>query len=71
MYLATSDDASVLTKDEHGKVRFSRQLKPTQHGAWTGAVVGAILGIIFPPGTLLGAAAGEVLHDGEAAKEAR
>jgi uncharacterized membrane protein len=29
--------------------------KPTQHGAWTGAGVGALVGILFPP-SILGAA---------------
>ena len=29
--------------------------KPTQHGAWTGAGVGALVGILFPP-AVLGAA---------------
>jgi uncharacterized membrane protein len=36
--------------------------KPTQHGAWTGAGVGALVGIIFPPAILgsaiVGAGAG-------------
>jgi uncharacterized membrane protein len=30
--------------------------KPTQHGAWTGIAVGAVVGILFPP-SILGAAA--------------
>ena len=36
--------------------------KPTQHGAWTGAGVGALVGIIFPPAiigsAIVGAGAG-------------
>jgi uncharacterized membrane protein len=38
--------------------------KPTQHGAWTGAAVGALVGIIFPPAVIgsaiVGAGAGEL-----------
>ncbi len=30
--------------------------KPTQHGAWTGIAVGAVVGILFPP-SLIGSAA--------------
>jgi uncharacterized membrane protein len=30
--------------------------KPTQHGAWTGIAVGAVVGIIFPP-SIIGSAA--------------
>ena len=29
--------------------------KPTQHGAWTGAAVGTLVGIVFPP-SLIGSA---------------
>ena len=36
--------------------------KPTQHGAWTGAAVGALVGILFPPAVIgcaiVGAGAG-------------
>ena len=32
--------------------------KPTQHGAWTGAAVGAVVGILFPPALLLDVAIG-------------
>ena len=42
-------------QEEDGKVRVSKTEKPTQHGAWTGAGVGALVGIIFPP-AILGAA---------------
>jgi len=27
----------------------TKTAKPTHHGAWTGAAVGALVGIIFPP----------------------
>ena len=51
-------DAAVITKDEHGHVHVSKHEKPTQHAAWTGLAAGAVLGIIFPPSLLVGAAAG-------------
>jgi uncharacterized membrane protein len=48
-------DAAVVTKNEDGKVEIVDKIeKPTQHGGWYGAAVGAALGIIFPPGILLG-----------------
>jgi len=54
-------DAAVLTKDDKGKIHISKHEKPTQHGAWTGVAVGAVLGIIFPPGIIIGAAAGGLI----------
>jgi uncharacterized membrane protein len=51
-------DAAVITKDAHGHVHMSKHEKPTQHAAWTGLAVGAVIGIIFPPSLLVGAAAG-------------
>ncbi len=48
-------DSAVIYKDEDGKVHVSKTEKPTQHGAWTGAGVGALVGILFPP-SLIGAA---------------
>ena len=57
-------DAAVVTKDESGKVHVSKDEMATRHGAWGGAAVGAVVGILFPPsiiGTaLVGAAAGGV-----------
>ena len=51
--------------EEDGKVRVSKTEKPTQHGAWTGAGVGALVGIIFPPAILgsaiVGAGAGGLI----------
>lgn len=46
-------DAAIITKDENGKIKVHKHEKPTQHGAWTGVAVGAVLGILFPPGLLL------------------
>ena len=41
-------DAAVITKDADGKVKVSKHEKPTDHGAWTGVAVGAVVGILFP-----------------------
>jgi uncharacterized membrane protein len=60
--LVGSYDVALMYKDDEGKVHVSKHEKPTQHGAWTGAAVGALVGIIFPPAVLgaavVGAAAG-------------
>ena len=53
-------DAAIVTKDADGNVHVSKHEKPTQHGAWTGVAVGAVVGIIFPPSVLVTAAAGGV-----------
>ena len=48
-------DAAVLTKNEEGKVEVvDKTEKPTQHGGWAGMAVGAAMGLIFPPGILVG-----------------
>jgi len=49
-------DVAVITKDAEGKIHVSKHEKPTQHGAWGGIAVGAVVGILFPP-SVLGAAA--------------
>lgn len=58
-------DAALVTKDADGKVHVHKHEKPTQHGAWTGAGVGAVIGILFPPaiiGTaIVGSAAGGLI----------
>ncbi len=55
-------DVALVYKDDDGKVHVTKHEKPTQHGAWTGAAVGALVGVIFPPAilgsALVGAAAG-------------
>jgi uncharacterized membrane protein len=55
-------DSAVIRKEADGKVRVTKTEKPTQHGAWTGAAVGALVGIVFPPAVLgsaiVGAGAG-------------
>jgi uncharacterized membrane protein len=51
-------DAAIINKDASGKVHITKHEKPTQHGAWTGAAIGAVVGLVFPPSILVGAAAG-------------
>jgi len=57
-------DAAVVTKDDSGKVHVSKDEMATRHGAWGGAGVGALIGILFPPSiigsAIVGAAAGGV-----------
>jgi uncharacterized membrane protein len=48
-------DAALIVKDENGKVHVHKHEKPTQHGAWTGIGVGALVGILFPP-SIIGSA---------------
>ena len=56
-------DAAVITKDD-GKVHVNKDETATRTGAWGGAAVGAVVGILFPPAiigaALLGAAAGGI-----------
>ena len=57
-------DASVVTKDGNGKVHVNKDETSTRHGAWVGAAVGAMVGILFPPALIgsavVGATAGGV-----------
>jgi uncharacterized membrane protein len=53
--LVGSYDVALVEKDDNGKVHVMKHEKPTQHGAWTGIAVGAVVGILFPP-SILGAA---------------
>src|SRR6202000_2301562 len=52
------------TRAEGGRPHVNREERPTRHGAWGGAAVGAVVGILFPPaiiGTaIVGAAVGGV-----------
>lgn len=54
-------DAAVIEKSDDGKVHVHKTELPTQHGAWTGIGVGAVLGILFPPSIIATAAAGGVI----------
>jgi uncharacterized membrane protein len=51
-------DAAVVTKDDAGKVHENKDEMATRHGAWGGAAVGALIGLLFPPAILASAAAG-------------
>jgi uncharacterized membrane protein len=57
-------DAAVVTKDGSGKVHVNKDEMATRHGAWGGAAVGALVGILFPPAIIgtavVGAAVGGV-----------
>ncbi len=60
-------DAAVVSKDAEGRVHVHKREKPTQHAAWTGVGVGAVLGVLFPPSIIAtaavaGAAGGLVGH---------
>ena len=54
-------DVAVVTKHEDGKVHVEKHEKPTQHGAWGGIAVGALVGVLFPPSILGAAAVGGLL----------
>ena len=41
-------DVAVVNKDTNGKVHVHKHEKPTQHGAWGGIAVGALVGVVFP-----------------------
>jgi len=51
-------DAAVITKDDKGKVHVNKDETSTRHGAWGGAAVGALVGVIFPPAVLASAVVG-------------
>ena len=51
-------DAAVITKDDDGKVHVNKDETATRHGAWGGAAVGGLIGLLFPPTILVGAAVG-------------
>ena len=48
-------DVAVISRDSEGKVHVEKHEKPTQHGAWGGIAVGALVGVLFPP-SVIGAA---------------
>jgi uncharacterized membrane protein len=58
-------DAADIYRDDEGKVHVHKHEKPTQHGAWTGAAVGAVIGVLFPPSIIgagvVGAGAGGLI----------
>ena len=48
-----SYDAALLARDAFGHVHIEKDELPTRHGAWTGAAVAAVLGLLLPPNTLV------------------
>ncbi len=53
-------DAGIAVKQVDGSVTVEKHEKPTQHGAWTGIAVGAVVGVLFPPSIIGMAAVGGV-----------
>jgi uncharacterized membrane protein len=62
--LVGSYDVALVYRDDDDKVHVTKHEKPTQHGAWTGAAVGALVGIIFPPSIIGAAVVGAVAGGG-------
>jgi len=54
-------DAAVITKDDTGKVHVAKDEMATRHGAWNGAAVGAVVGILFPPALIATAVVGAAI----------
>ncbi len=57
-----SYDVALVSKDAEGKVHVEKHETPTQRGVWGGVLVGALVGVLFPPAmvgvaTVAGAAA--------------
>lgn len=60
-HLISTFDGAVVAKDVDGQVRIVRKHEtPVRFGAWGGMVVGAIIGLAFPPLLLEMGAAGAV-----------
>jgi uncharacterized membrane protein len=53
-------DVAMIRKDADGKIHVEKHEKPTQHGAWGGIAVGALVGVLFPPSVLAAAAVGGI-----------
>ena len=61
-HLIATFDGAVVAKDDDGQVRIVRKHEtPVRFGAWGGAVVGAIIGLAFPPLLIEMGAAGAVV----------
>ncbi len=45
-------DVAMVLKDEAGKVHVQKHEKGTQQGAWGGVLVGALVGVLFPPSVI-------------------
>jgi uncharacterized membrane protein len=60
-HLISTFDGAVVAKDDAGQVHIVRKHEtPVRFGAWGGMVVGAIIGLAFPPMLLEMGAAGAV-----------
>jgi uncharacterized membrane protein len=53
-------DMAIVSKDEQDKIHVHKREKPTEHGAWTGVAVGALVGILFPPSIIAAGVIGGV-----------
>ena len=53
-------DVAVIDRDD-GRVRVHKQEQATEHGAWGGIAVGALVGVLFPAGVVGLAALGGVV----------
>jgi uncharacterized membrane protein len=51
-------DAAVVERDAGGQVHVAKDELPTRRGAWAGAAVGAVAGLLFPPSLLVSGAVG-------------
>lgn len=51
-------DAAVVVRDADGKVHVRHHEDHPRHAPWEGAAVGALVGILFPPGIIGGAVIG-------------
>ena len=45
-------DVATIIRSADGKVHVHKHEKPTQHGVWGGILVGALVGVLFPPATV-------------------
>jgi uncharacterized membrane protein len=54
-------NVALISTDEKGKVHVHNHEKVTQHGAWGGIAVGALVGALFPPPVLGATAVGGVV----------
>ena len=53
-----SFDAAVIRRDDDGKIHVNKDETATRKGAWGGAAVGAVVGVLFPPSLLASAGVG-------------
>jgi uncharacterized membrane protein len=59
--LVGTHDVAIIIKDAQGRIHIDKHEKPTQHGAWGGVAVGALVGVLFPPSVLGAAVVGGVI----------